>query len=784
MTITETDGKGRTSAPPEHSASHYVKLGDLSRDARDWQRAREHYQQAVHLNPSLQPIWIQLGHAAKESGDFGAAESAYRKALEINPKDADGHLQLGHLLKLSGQASAAMESYAKAAELDYRLVDAHTEIAALKDTVRAKGNGGGGRRSATTLLSAVRKLSGTDALAIVFEVSDLVSYFRNSRLPTGIQRVQMEVIRSVIEAEAPDLAYSIVCFDPESQFWVEIPAHLFLRFCRSSVLSGDLAAHDWRSVMDDLDRVLSHGQHFRFPPGSILLDLGTSWWQRNYFLTLRFARSAYHLRYVPFVHDLIPVMTPEFCSRDLRRDFVAWVSNVMDHADFFLVNSHATLSDLHTVAKQLGHELPAAAVVTLDADFRRSVDELEQDYPEELAAAFLAAHGVKSGHYILCVATIEARKNHVMAFSAWLRLIKKYGVKKVPKLVCVGKDGWLMDAAYATLKASEILMEHVVILHSISDPELAALYRNCLCTLYPSSYEGWGLPVTEALCYGKVPIISNVSSLPEAGGKFAEYFDIQSEKDLMEKVEKLTFDEDFRRQREREIAAEFRPRSWREVAEQIVSELRNAALADQDSALPEGDSPPGIWPVKAEAGVLHQIALGTDSLLWAGARCGEVYRNGLGWWWPESWGCWIKGTGPATLAFLLDGVAEKAIVVYLGLRGAVHESCTCSVKSEGTPSLEVLLTPEQDRVIALEIAPEQEAQRLVVITITSDTAVDLAQVTKGADKRVTGPGVRWFYACRKDDLLARMAMTEALCLNDFKRLMPQPPASPDYFLHT
>jgi glycosyltransferase involved in cell wall biosynthesis len=787
---TDKNGGGAPAPTPDEivrnhkAAADLVAMGNRCRDEKDWAGARANYEEALRLNSTLQPIWIQLGHAAKESGDLFAAEGAYRKALELEPGDADGHLQLGHLLKLRGQIAEALESYNRAMELDHRLTDAHVEISALRARVNVESHLGDAGALATPTYKSTRKAMPEGALTIVFDISDLMSYFHNLRLPTGIQRVQMEVIKSVMDNREADFGYSIVCFTPEADFWIEIPPPLFYRFCQFSVISGDVSAPEWRSLLAELDRVLKSGQHFRFPKGSLLVDLGSSWWLRNYFLNLRLAKSLYDVKYVPFMHDLIPVMTPEYCTPELRRDFLSWVTGAFDHADHFLANSEATLADLRTVGAKLGHEVPGAAVIKLDADFRKTLDETSHQAMED-AAYILESNDLKKGNYVLFVATIEARKNHIAAFSVWLKLIKKHGVRNVPKLVCVGNEGWLMDAAYATLSASEILTNHVLMLRRISDPALAVLYKNCLCTLYPSSYEGWGLPVTEALCYGKVPIISNVSSLPEAGGQFAEYFDIESEKDLLNTVERLVFDDAYRIQQEDKIAAKFRPRTWKEISEQIVDQLRAwhsaPGVVHEREDLP---SAPGIWPVKAEMGMLQTLGGNSDSILWAGLKSGEIYRNGRSWWWPEPWGCWIKGTGPVNVAFVVEGVADEGLIVYIGLRGVTDKEATCTLKSEGARTVEVLLQANQNKVVAMELPPQPEDKRLVVITVGCNASTDFSIATKGRDNRISGAGVRWFYACKQTDLLARLAMLEALSLDDYKRLARQRPAKLDFFLHT
>src|SRR5215467_12654798 len=80
----------------------YIAIADRFRDAGKWEDARSSYEQALELDPSLQPIWIQLGHAHKESGDLTAADIAYREATRLDPSDPEGFIQLGHLLKRRG----------------------------------------------------------------------------------------------------------------------------------------------------------------------------------------------------------------------------------------------------------------------------------------------------------------------------------------------------------------------------------------------------------------------------------------------------------------------------------------------------------------------------------------------------------------------------------------------------------------------------------------------------------------------------------------------------------
>ena len=181
---------------------------------------------------------------------------------------------------------------------------------------------------------------------------------------------------------------------------------------------------------------------------------------------------------MPLVHDMILIMTPEYCVVGLTQDFISWVLGVFRHADDYFVNLQSTLRDLQSVGAILGYEVKNDRIQTvrLDADFRKG-KKVAADPP------VLLTHGLEREGYVLFVSTIESRKNHLAAFDAWLRLCNKHGAAKLPKLVCVGMRGWLNDAVFARLASSEELRDRVVMLSGVPEAALSLLYANCRFTL-------------------------------------------------------------------------------------------------------------------------------------------------------------------------------------------------------------------------------------------------------------------------------------------------------------
>ena len=141
---------------------------------------------------------------------------------------------------------------------------------------------------------------------------------------------------------------------------------------------------------------------------------------------------------------------------------------------------------------------------------------------------------------------------------------------EVPTLVFAGRIGWLVEDLMHQISNTDHLGGKLVIVEGPSDADLASLYKGCLFTLFPSFYEGWGLPVTESLALGKPCLISNRSSLPEAGGKLARYFDPDNLHDAYEAVRSVLADPADLARWEDRVRREFKPVPWSATVEGLL----------------------------------------------------------------------------------------------------------------------------------------------------------------------------------------------------------------------
>ena len=183
----------------------------------------------------------------------------------------------------------------------------------------------------------------------------------------------------------------------------------------------------------------------------------------------------------------------------------------------------------------------------------------------------LARHGLAHGGYLLSVGTLEPRKNLVAAIRAWASL--PTAVTAGRPLVVAGAKGWLNDAIMALVERLE-RAGSVRFLGFVAQEDLPALYSGAIALAYPSRYEGFGLPVVEAMACGVPVITSNASCLPEVAGGAAELVDPDDEAGLAQAMHRLIEDEGHRRALSAAGIEWVRELTWAACAERTLEVYR------------------------------------------------------------------------------------------------------------------------------------------------------------------------------------------------------------------
>lgn len=257
------------------------------------------------------------------------------------------------------------------------------------------------------------------------------------------------------------------------------------------------------------------------------------------------------------IYDVCFLEYPEFTTEANRLFCYQGTLDAMLFADKIIAISEYT-------KQRLIHYFPFVDEAKIEVIYCGNRDTL-LNYPDDIKC--IEKFGINSGQFFLSVGTIEPRKN----YETLLRAYKEYllNSQEHKKLCIAGGYGWLEDNFQRKIEALG-LEEEVVVTGYVKEIELANLYRHCYAFIYPTWYEGFGLPVLEAMNFNKPVIASNVSSIPEIIGSNdtliepSNFFDF-SRKMLQLENDKTYYQAVLDQQAERKV--EF---SWLKSAEKLV----------------------------------------------------------------------------------------------------------------------------------------------------------------------------------------------------------------------
>lgn len=645
----------------------FMKAGNAARAEKRWEDAVSFFQQAANSDPTLAHVWIQLGHAFNMVMQQASARKAYLRAAALNHASGEGFLHAGQWSERTGEIDLAIE-YFKAAYLNN-----DTTEAGLDGLRKLRPSLAKFLEDAKDLsLSSSRKIRdlvwncyGESPISdcqieFVFDVSDLIAHYKNSKFPTGIQRVQIEVIESFANKNSSNMGIFFY-IDGRDDF-INLPLPLFLELARVSRVGS---AQEWSVLIKIFFESVVFADTFSFQNDMIVVNLGTSWWIYNYFLKIRNLKKRYGIKFISYVHDLIPVVASEHCVTGVTVDYITWLAGAYEHSDGFVTNSASTTSDLLFSMRFMGRNLSDDRVKTvpLNASFSNQVVN-SGIYRSQTS---LAKWGLKKRKFVLFVSTVESRKNHELAFLAWERLCEMRGADNVPELVCVGKDGWLNHKAHSVIERNPMLSDKISFITRVDDDELKALYHASLFTLYPSHYEGWGLPITESLSFGRIPVYADNSSLPEAGDGFGVIFESGNILQLCNKINDLLEDQNYHSSLEKNILDNYKPMSWHLIAEKIEEFSKKVECNQQFPSMSS-----------LILGEYIPLALLRTNVVWKGIGSGEVYRVGENWLWPGKGCCRIK---PGTAHLRLGVLPCELCRVFVHMVGLDSQLCNYVIRS-------------------------------------------------------------------------------------------------------
>ena len=392
---------------------------------------------------------------------------------------------------------------------------------------------------------------------LLVDLTDLLFFSGLSPNPTGIQRVQLDVFPQ-LQGLFPSI--HAVYFDSIRGIYRSLDLERILAGDRdfSHIVGFASRKLHWRAFQWIWPGAPSLGAEVPVAKDDIIYIAGSGWIPRRRHTTLKHLSSK-GVKLVWMCFDLVPVNRP--AAKKKRNSsstrFGNWLeSAIHDKGKFICISDHVRDS-LAGYAAAMGETVNAVSV-PLAHEFR-----FEEKPVSDKAAKLIGQD------YVLYVSSLGLRKNHLSLLKSWQRLAAVHG-EKLPKLVLAGSR-WKESNIFPFLKQTRWLDGKVAHVSGLADADIAALYRNCRFTVYPSLNEGWGLPVGESLWMGKPCVCADNSSLPEVGGKWVTYFradDLASMDAALERALRGEFDG--------MPPARSELRTWDKVAAEIAREVVSA----------------------------------------------------------------------------------------------------------------------------------------------------------------------------------------------------------------
>ena len=273
---------------------------------------------------------------------------------------------------------------------------------------------------------------------------------------------------------------------------------------------------------------------------------------------------------VHVVHDVLPLLAPDFfvSNKSYMKIF-----NSLAYRDLVITVSECTKKDLIHYHKRINAESIHVVPIAASERFREVTNEDE-------IKVVCDKYGIPQNcDYVLIVSTIEPRKNHVRLLKSWTAVYNQLELNN-PRLVIAGSRGW---GEHYQKELSGLIddAKSVITTGFVEDDDLPALYSGSVFTVYPSLYEGFGIPILESIMCGRFCLTSNVSSMPEIIGSDVPLVDPYSVDDIANKLLLFANDLDERARLERIVHQRAKSFSWEKTYKhtyELISNRRGVSL--------------------------------------------------------------------------------------------------------------------------------------------------------------------------------------------------------------
>jgi glycosyltransferase involved in cell wall biosynthesis len=367
-----------------------------------------------------------------------------------------------------------------------------------------------------------------------FHIGDTVEWLSTHRHLTEVGKVTTEILAAVLS-------------DPTAPRWhlSTMRGDNLVRWEPGGAPSGLGPAAALRALLNSSPPA-PRDPHF----GDHVLFTGVVWTPAYTALIERL--RARGVRISVLLYDLIPLERPDLVSAAHVEGFAQWLRCAVVESELIFTSAKSTRVQLYrwAIAAGITPRNPVQ-VIRFGCSLTRSAE--------------VATDPIVREPFVLCVGTINSRKNQLFLCNAWATLSTE---RPMPVLVLAGRDD--LGLARADRDVATLLDQgRIRILSELDDVALDALYRAALFTVFPSLFEGYGLPVADSLAYGKLCLAADLPVIREHAGDLPWYFDPRQPASLIAQLRRVLDDVPARTAAKVRLAG-WRPPSWRQTAQDMT----------------------------------------------------------------------------------------------------------------------------------------------------------------------------------------------------------------------
>lgn len=373
-----------------------------------------------------------------------------------------------------------------------------------------------------------------------------ITNFLITRANTGIQRVLKEFLRKAIRDQR--ILLHVIYYEKKSKEFFLVDKKK-LKLFLNDIKTLDICLIEEREIftfeMDKTKQV-------------ICLEIDRVWnegFPREKFYPKLHAKG---IKIINIIYDLIPLLKPNYFYEQTKVNFPPYMNAILSYSSGVIFNSTNTQKDF----EKLNHKHKRFK------DIKQSIIPLGCNMSINQKNKSLKYSSILEKKFILFVGTIEPRKKHMFMLQAFEKL---HGFFPELNLVFIGAIGWNVETTVRYIEMHPLKGKNFFHFQDVSDSELIRFYQKAFAVCYFSDYEGYGLPVVEALYHKNITFTSKNSSLEEIAQGFVEY--VENEKELINKITNYLKNPFEYRKRKQYIKKDVQNCSWIHFYNKILKEL-------------------------------------------------------------------------------------------------------------------------------------------------------------------------------------------------------------------